>query len=49
MCWCCLQVVLAVLARRASWQLEHPNEGWYEFPLAVPKKGMAMRLTPVEQ
>lgn len=43
-----LQIVLAVLVRRATWALADPSEGWDDFPLPVPKKGLAMRVAAVE-
>ena len=46
---CPPQVVLAVLARRAEWQLDDPNEGFNEFPMAVPKKGLPLTISPLMQ
>jgi hypothetical protein len=43
-----LQIVLAVLVRRATWVLSDPAEGWDDFPIPVPKKGMAMRVAAAQ-
>jgi hypothetical protein len=40
-------MVLALLVRRASWQVADLSEAWDELPLAVPRNGLPLRLAPL--
>jgi hypothetical protein len=38
------QLIMALLVRKASWEVKDPQEQWDEFPLALPKQGMPLTI-----
>ncbi len=42
-----LQLILALLVRKARWEVLDLQEQWDEFPLASPKKGLPLTIRAI--